>query len=129
MATGMAAAFANAALDALFRNTSFAVMTAYIQLHTGDPGANGTLNVAMNNTRKALSMSPASGGAITNSAAITWTTSEVTAAEDYTHCTIWSASTGGTFYASGLVTASAVSAGDEFTIPAGDLDFSFTLAS
>lgn len=129
MAVGLAAAVANALYDALYNNTDPAsvlqVTTPWIQLHTGDPGANGTANVAGNNTRKDISgvIGAAAGGAVTNTAAITWTTGEVTTSEDYTHFSIWTASTAGVFKQSGTVTADAVTAGNQFTIPTGDLDF------
>jgi hypothetical protein len=40
----------NKFLDTL-RNQSFAVTTVYAQLHTGDPGEDGTANVASETTR------------------------------------------------------------------------------
>lgn len=129
MATGFSAATASAILDAFGNNTSFAIATPYIKLHTGDPGAAGTSNAAGNTTRKLVSFGAASSGAISNDAAITWTSGEVTTSEDYSHFSIWSASTAGTFHASGTITANAVTAGDEFTIPIGDLDLALSVAS
>jgi hypothetical protein len=127
MAPGLSTYSAGKLLDAIGNNTSFAVTTAYLQLHTADPGANGTSSVATENTRKSVSFSAASSGAISNDVAITWT--NVAGSEDYTHFTLWDASTSGNFLWSGTVTASAVTAGDTFTIAIGDVDLTATVAS
>lgn len=121
MATSWSATAGNAALDTL--------LAAYpwIKLHVGDPGSAGTSNAATETTRKQASWTSASGGAASNSGALSWT--NVAASEDYTHFTAWTASTAGTFGFSGTVTANAVTAGDTFTIPTGDLDVALTLAS
>ncbi len=133
MAVGLSATVANDFLEWIFNASAVATAPTniWIQLHTGDPGAAGTANVAGNATRKDLTaaMGTASGGAITNTSAITWTTSEVDTSEDYTHISYWTASSAGTFLASGLMTANAVTVGDEFTIPVGDLDASFATAA
>lgn len=129
MAVGYSTYTATELLDAICNNGSFAVAQAYIQLHTGDPGAAGTSNVAGNATRKAVSFGAASAGAIANDAALEWSTGEVDTSEDYTHFTLWDASSAGNFLWSGTVTANAVTAGDEFTIPIGDLDLAMTVAS
>lgn len=130
MATGLASATSAALLDALFNQTNYTAPTAlWLQLHVGDPGAAGTANVATENTRKDItsSFSSASGGAVTNDVAITWT--GVSGTEDYTHWSMWSASSAGTFYISGTITANAVTTGDTFTIPAGDLDVTLSTAA
>lgn len=133
MALGLSATIANDFLEWLFNAsaTSTAPTNIWIQLHTGDPGAAGTANVAGNATRKDLTaaMGTAASGAITNTSAVTWTTGEVDTSEDYTHWSLFDASTSGTFLLSGLVTANAVTTGDEFTIPVGELDASFLVAS
>ena len=135
MALGLSATVANNFLEWLFNATATPTAPAniWIQLGTGDPGPNGTAtgNPAGNATRKDLTaaMGTAASGAITNTAAITWTTGEVDTSEDYTHWTLWTASTAGTFLCSGLMTANAVTIGDEFTIPIGDLDASFATAA
>jgi hypothetical protein len=133
MAVGLSATIANGFLQWLFNATATGTAPAniWIQLHTADPGAAGTNAVAGNATRKDLTaaMAAASGGAITNSAAVTWTTGEVDTSEDYTHWALFDASTSGTFLCSGTMTANAVTVGDEFTIPIGDLDASFNTAA
>jgi hypothetical protein len=133
MAVGLSATIANDFLEWFFNAsaTSAAPTNIWIQLHTGDPGAAGTSNVAGNATRKDLTaaMGTASGGAITNTSAVTWTSGEVDTSEDYTHVSYWDASTSGTFLGSGTMTANAVTTGDEFTIPVGELDAAFATAA
>lgn len=133
MAVGLSATVANDFLEWIFNAsaTSTAPTEVWIQLHTADPGAAGTTAVAGNATRKDLTaaMGTAASGAITNTSAVTWTTGEVDTSEDYTHWSLWTASTVGTFLCSGTMTANAVTTGDEFTIPVGDLDASFAVAS
>jgi hypothetical protein len=122
MATGLAAATANSLLDALGRATNYTAPTAaWVKLHVGDPGAAGTSNAATETTRKQfVSSAGASGGTLSNTTALTWT--GVAGSEDYTHYSVWTASTAGTFLWSGTITANPVTAGDDFTIAVGDLD-------
>lgn len=121
MAEGWGSTAANHLLD-----TEAAIYT-WVKLHVGAPGAAGTANPATETTRKQVTWSTASGGAITSTNALTWTA--VAGSEDYTHYTVWTASTAGTFGWSGTVTANAVTTGDTFTLPIGDVDCSVTLAS
>lgn len=130
MATGIASGIANSILDALCRSVAWSEPAAfYVQLHTADPGSAGTTSVATETTRVAVTFSAASGGAITNSAAVEWTS--VAGSETYSHVSFWSASSAGTFLGSDALTASkAVTAGEDFSIAAGDLDMSLgTVAS
>lgn len=133
MALGLSATIANDFLEWIFNAsaTSAAPTNIWLQLHTGDPGASGTANVAGNATRKDLTaaMGTAASGAITNTSAITWTSGEVDTSEDYTHWALFDASSAGTFLCSGTMTANAVTVGDEFTIPVGDFDASFATAA
>lgn len=133
MAVGLSATVANDFLEWIANASAVAAAPAniWIQLHTGDPGAAGTANVAGNATRKDLTaaMGTVSGGAVSNTSAITWTAGEVDTSEDYTHWSIFDASTAGTFICSGLMTANAVTVGDEFTIPIGDLDLTLSTAA
>jgi hypothetical protein len=132
MTTGWAPTVANDILDAVLNNgsiTTLPITEAWVQLHTGDPGAAGTSNVAGNATRKQISAGTPSGGAGTSDAELAWTTSEVDTDETYTHFSIWTASTAGTFILSGTITAVAVTSGNEFSIPVGDLDLSLSTAA
>jgi hypothetical protein len=133
MALGLSATIANDFLEWLFNASAMATAPTniWIQLHTADPGSAGTTAVAGNATRKDLTaaMGTASAGAIASNAAVTWTTGEVDTSEDYTHWSLFDASTAGTFLCSGTMTANAVTVGDEFTIPLGDFDASFATAA
>lgn len=101
--------------------------TLYAQLHVGNPSAAGTANVATETDRVSFTRGAASAGATSNAAALTW--AGVAGTEDYSHITIWSASSGGNCWFVGALTANAVTAGDTFEIGAGDLDLSFTIWS
>jgi len=112
----------NQMLDGLCRNTAFQIAAVHVQLHTGSPGSAGTSNVASNTTRKQATFgTAAASGAISNTVAVEW--DDVPATETYTHASLWSASTGGTFLGSDDLSSQAVmTAGDTFRIPAGDID-------
>lgn len=127
MATGISSYLANAWLDALGNNSSFAVTTVYVKLHTGDPGAAGTSNPATETTRKSVSFASASSGSLASDAAVTWT--NIAGSEDATHFTAWDNLSAGNFLFSGTITANPYTAGDTFTIASGALTVSLTLAS
>ena len=127
MATGISSYLANAWLDALGNNSSFAVTTVYVKLHTGDPGAAGTANPATETTRKSVSFAAASAGSLASDAAVTWT--NIAGSEDATHFTAWDNLSAGNFLFSGTITANPYTAGDTFTIASGALTVSLTLAS
>lgn len=127
MAEGLATATANSLLNAIGRNVSYAVAQLYIQLHTAAPGAAGTTAVASNSTRKSVSFAAAAAGSMANSTAPLWST--VPATETYTHGTLWTAASGGTFVGSGTITDGAVTAGDDWSLPIGDFVLSFAVAS
>lgn len=117
----------NKMLDALTGRGNYTASAAvYAQLHTGDPGAAGTSNVATETDRvQATFGSAAASGAISNTAAITW--EDVAATETITHISLWSASSGGTFLGSDdLASSKALTAGDTFTVSIGDLDITVT---
>jgi hypothetical protein len=117
-----AAGVANSLLDAFARNVSYANAAVWVKLHIGDPGAAGTLNPAVETTRKQVTFgSAASGGAISNTAVVEWL--NVSTTETYTWVSLWTASTAGTFLGDDLLSsAAAMTAGDTFRIPIGDLD-------
>ena len=127
MATGISSYLADAWLDALGNNSSFAVTTVYVKLHTGDPGAAGTSNPATETTRKSVSFAAASAGSLASDAAVTWT--NIAGSEDATHFTAWDNLSAGNFLFSGTITANPYTAGDTFTIASGALTVSLTLAS
>jgi hypothetical protein len=138
MAVGLNPAIANSLLDALLNQTNYtAPTTIAIQLHTGDPGAAGTANIAQggagSQTRKDITAAfpAAAAGSCTNNVDIAWTAGEVDVAEDYTHYSIWTSATpgSGTFLWSGVITANAVLVGDQFKILSGGLAVTFALAA
>jgi hypothetical protein len=132
MSVGLAPAVANALLDALANQTNYTAPTAiWLQLHTADPGAAGTTAIAGNATRVNVTAAfpVAASGICTNNVDIVWTTGEVDTSEDYTHYSIHSAVSAGTFYWSGLITANAVIIGDQFKILSGGLQLTFALAA
>lgn len=101
--------------------------TLYAKLHIGNPGAAGTSNAAGETTRKSFTRGAASSGATSNAGALTWT--NVSTTEDYSHITVWDASSSGNCWFVGALTANAVTAGDTFEIAAGDLDLVETIWS
>jgi hypothetical protein len=108
-------------LDKVLRNTDFTVTGVYVKLHIGDPGEAGTGNPAAETTRKVATFSAASGGAATTSADVSWTA--VSTTETYSHISLWDAVTAGNcLWVGPLAVAKAVTAGDTFTLPAGDID-------
>lgn len=127
MAVGLAAAIANSILDALYRSVAWSEPAAvWVKLHTGDPGAAGTSNAFGDTTRQQATFSAASAGAITTSAAVEWT--NLSAAGTISHISFWDASTAGTFLQSDdLASSRTVAIGDNFTIPAGDIDVNISV--
>lgn len=125
MTTGLKASVANAMLDALTgHGGAFGPEAAnYVKLHTGDPGATGASNAATNTTREAITWGAASAGVATSTADAAWTS--VSTTESYSHVSYWDASSAGNFLGSSALSSSrSVVAGDDFTIPSGDLTFS-----
>ncbi len=117
----------NKMLDALCGRAAYSASAAvYAQLHTGDPGAAGTSNVATETTRQAVTFgSAAASGAISNTAQVQWTS--LAATETISHISLWTASSAGTFLGSDdLASAQNVNAGGTLTIAVGDLDLTVT---
>lgn len=121
MAEGFGSAGANTALAALL------AANTWVKLHVGAPGAAGTSAPAVETDRVQATWAAVASGASSNTGDLVWT--GVAGSEDYTHFSVWSASTAGTFGFSGVITANPVVAGDTLTIEAGDLDVSVPLAS
>jgi hypothetical protein len=122
MPAGLSATAANALITSLIGSYT------WVQLHTASPGAAGTTAVAGNTTRKQVSSwGSVSAGGVVTAVDLAWTS--VSTTEQYTHFTVWSASSAGTFGFSGTLTANPVTAGDNFTILSGNLGTSLTVAS
>jgi hypothetical protein len=130
LATGLAPGEANKILDAIARGVNYTAPIAFwIQLHTNDPGAAGTANVAGNGTRKQVTFgTAAASGAISNTAVVSWTAGEVDTTESYAFWSAWTASSGGTFTCSGTATGT-VTVGDQAQLPIGAVDLAFQIAS
>jgi hypothetical protein len=117
----------NKMIDAYVGKTTYTANAAfYVKLHLGDPGAAGANNAAANTTRQAATFGNAAAtGTISNTAAVEWT--NVSNTETYSYVSFWTASTNGTFLGSDdLSSTAAVTAGDTFRIPIGDLDITVT---
>lgn len=98
MTRGLSATLVNGWLD-----TDFA--TNWIKLHIGDPGAAGAGNAAAGDTsRKQATMgTAASGSKAMTSMSGSWT--NVSTTETLSDISVWTASTSGTFKASGALTS------------------------
>lgn len=122
MATGLSATLANSILDNEVEDYT------WVKLHVGDPGANGTANPAVETDRvQAVFATAAAAGTFSNTTALQWTS--VAGTEDYTHFSVWTASTAGTFGWSGTITANPVTIGDTFTVAVGALSATLPVAS
>lgn len=77
----------------------------YIQMHFGDPGDDGTSNVASTATRQLADLSAAAGAARSLVAPVEWPLVWTGAAQTVTHLSAWSAATGGSFLFSVALTS------------------------
>jgi len=111
----------NKILDKVFSNTDFTVTTAYVSLHTGDPGETGADEAAGGSyARQSAAFDASASGATANAADITFTAMPTAT---ITHIGVWDASTTGNFLWGGAASASkALTSGDEYKILEGDLD-------
>lgn len=111
----------NKILDKVFRATDFTVTTAYVSLHTADPGETGASEATGGSyARQSAAFDVAASGATANSGAINFTSMPATT---ITHIGVWDASSAGNFLWGGSATASKTTqAGDTYQIAAGDLD-------
>jgi len=127
LAVGLASGIAEDILDALCSSVAWSEPASFnVKLHTAIPGAAGTNAPAGETTRKLATFSAATpDGAITTTGALAWT--NVSTTETYSHVSFWSDISAGNFLGSAALTvAKAVTAGDNFTIPTGDLDLTLT---
>lgn len=114
----------NEVLDHVLAVGAFtAPTTLHVKLHLASAGEAGTGSPAAETTRAAVTFNAASGGTSTNATGPSWT--NVSNTETYSHFSIWDNSTAGNMLVHGALTAGvAVTAGDNFSIPAGDLSVS-----
>lgn len=116
----------NAALEHVTGRTAMTSPAGlFVQLHTGDPGDDGTAAVANLSTRTAAgAFSAAASGATDNDAAIAFTG---TATETISHASVHDAATNGNAYWNFNVdTPQAVAVSEAIEFGAGDLDFALT---
>lgn len=106
----------NKILDHLTGVTSWTMPAdVYVQLHTGDPGENGTQNTANNSIRVMANWSSASSGSISITGTVYWV--GVNSAETYSHWSAWDAETAGNCLWTGQFTANVpILVGESFQI-------------
>lgn len=115
MTVGFSTTHAHGLLN-VYRATNYtAPASVWLQLHTGDPGANGTANASAETTRMEVTFAAPSAGSMT-ATAVSWTDWDA-GSETVSHVSLWGASSGGTFLQSGALTASkAVGDGDTLNV-------------
>ena len=117
-------AFSNHAESQLLRHVlgvaaMTAVNTVYVQLHTGDPGEDGTANVSAETERKTITFTESGGTATTSGSAPSWTAWD-SGAETISHVSLWDASTAGNCLFKGALTVSKpMTDGDTFELGNG----------
>ena len=107
--------YAETALLDVVRGVNPTISGTYLQLHTGDPGEDGTANAAGESTRQSCAFGSAASGSMTSSATVEWT--NVSTSETYSHWSLWDAvSAGNALWSGALASSAAVTAGDTFQI-------------
>ena len=119
MTAGFIAATVNSFLGAIRTGGSnmTAVTNAYVQLHTGDPGAAGTANVSAGSTTRVVvnHTAPAAGAMTMTGTAPSWTNGGTS--ETITHISVWDATTSGNCkYTVQLSASKAWASGDTLTL-------------
>jgi hypothetical protein len=119
MATTMSVSYRNKILDAIGNNTALQVATAYISLHTADPGATGASEVAGGSyARQAASFGAAAAGSMATDALAEFTDMP---ACTVTHAGLWDALAGNWIVGGALTASKTVNAGDTFQFTTGNL--------
>lgn len=112
MADGLSTAVANAALSTIIGTDA-----AFVQLHTGAPGASGTSNVSSVTTRPAVTWGSPSAGSVAASNTPAWTSWAGTNGEVDTDLSFWSLATSGVFGLSMQLSSSVtMDTGDSLTL-------------
>ena len=119
---GMSHQRADATLNLALRNGA----TPHLWLHTGNPGAAGTANVAQiaaaNIVRKPITFNAPENHPtnverrVLSAAAVVWLGTEITATQNITHISIWSAASGGVPEFINAVTVAKIVGSDGVTI-------------
>jgi hypothetical protein len=119
----------NAIYNAILKNTAFTgAATLYLSLHTGAPGLTGTNEVSGNAyARQAIAFTTPTGGAGSNSGAVTFPAPTPSNWGTVTHAGIWDAATVGNFYGGDALVASiTTSVGVPVTFPVGNVTWTET---
>jgi hypothetical protein len=97
--------------------------TLFVKMHTGDPGAGGAANAAVNVTRKLLSCANESDASarLVQDAVIAYTGGEVTTTETYAWVSYWDAVTAGTWLGNEDITNQAATAASPLNIAVGTI--------
>lgn len=119
---GLSAALANVMLAAVKASDY-----EYVKMHIGDPGPNGTANPAAETTRKLINWSDPASGSMFSVDDLEY--ESVAATEIWTHYSLWTAATAGTFGHSGTLNPKSVTATDDITVPSGSVSMTFPLAA
>lgn len=99
--------------------------TLWIKGHLGDPGVNATANAAAETDRFAFTRAAAVLGSTSNAARVAMT-NEAFATEDWTHLSLWSASSGGNpWWIVPLTATLSIVAGTQIVLPISTLILSF----
>ncbi len=109
--------------DAIFNATAYSETTAYVSLHTSDPGTTGASEVTGGSyIRKAAPAVASSSGTYTSNADIDFTGMPDTTGDDISYGGVWDAATTGNFLvAAALGAAKTTNSGDTFRIASGSL--------
>lgn len=123
--------------DATLTDALKGTATPHVWLHTDDPGAAGTANVAQLSTadivRKAVTFGDISNHAendertVLNSTAVEWTGEEIDAGENITHFSIWDGSTEGQPEFTSTVVEAKQTGSDGVVINIGDLEVAISV--
>jgi len=126
---GMSHQRADATLNLALRNGA----TPHLWLHTGNPGAAGTANVALlsagNIVRKPITFNAPENHPANverralSSVNVTWGGSEINASQTITHMSVWSAASGGVLEGVSEVLIAKVVGSDGVVISAGEVEY------
>lgn len=99
------------------------IVVGYASVHNGDPGLVGSNEITGGSyVRKAVTCSAASGGAKANSSDLNWI--NMPTATGIAYIGLWDAASGGNFlWSLPMAVSKSTTAGDTFSVPAGNLVF------
>jgi hypothetical protein len=103
----------------------FGTLASYVSLHTADPGSGGAAEVTGGTpayARKTVTWNAATGANLDNNANPVF---DVPGSTTVTHCGLWSAATGGTFYGGFALSANEIFGG-QGTYTFTDIDVTLT---